>query len=71
MVANIEPNNRLNVNTARLENLVRLTKTTLSFLLHQVDEGTLKHFTNADQITEFEKQIESVILNKLKSKLNI
>ena len=71
MGVNPQIDNRINVNKNKINNLVRLTKFTMSYLLEQVDEGTLKHLKTPEQINEFQKQVETVLLNKLKNKFNI
>lgn len=71
MEINPQIDNRISINKIKINNLVRLTKFTMSYLLEQVDEGTLKHLKTPEQINEFQKQLESVLLSKLKNKFNI
>lgn len=55
----------------RLENLVIVTKRTLDILFEQVDEGVLKSIKSPEALQQFHKDIDSVILSKVKDKFNL
>ena len=69
--ATLETTNSSSVTEKRLANLIQVTKMTMDLLLAQADEGVLKNIKGAEALNKFNKDIDTLIVSRIRSKFNL
>lgn len=59
------------INTQRISNIVTVSQRTLDLLLNQVDDGVLAEIKDKESYVNFSKNIEDVIIAKLRKKFQL
>lgn len=59
------------INTQRISNIVTVSQRTLDLLLNQVDDGVLAEIKDKESYVNFNKNIEDVIIAKLRKKFQL
>lgn len=59
------------INQARLNDIVLVAKRTIDVLLQQVDEGTLSCIKDKETLENFQKNIDDIIVAKLRKKFSV
>ena len=64
-------NSGLEITEKRLDTFSLIVKRTMSMLLDQIDDGTLKTIRTGSELTEFNKNIDSIIVSRFMSRFNL
>lgn len=67
----INGDNRKQVTEKRLETFNLLVKRTIDLLKDQISDGTLASIKSKEALTQFNKDIESIVISKFISKFNL
>ena len=66
-----ETHNGLEITEKRLDTFSIVVKRTMAMLIDQLDDGTLKTIKNGGDLSEFNKNIDSIIMSRFINKFNL